>query len=394
MIPRLRPNLGLADYTALFKSAPIEAFEARFATLMGQEHAIAFSYGRSGLLFLLKALGLQNQEVICPAYSCVVVAHAIVLSDNRPVFIDSDMGGFNMDLEQAERAIKNGAKVIIATSIHGYPVDLDKLDALQKRYPDVIIIQDCAHSFAAQWQGRPVQQAGRAAIFGLNISKLMTSIFGGMVTTDDAALAQSLRALRDLEQKPVGYLKNWQRRAYLIAASTALHPLCFEWVCRIQKWGWIDRFTQYYDETLIDMPVDYTSAMASVEAAVGMAQCDRYPELIDHRRRIAHLYECELQDVDGLELPPIIDGATFSHYVPQVSEPDALLEKMAAKGIELGRLIDYCIPDMEAYAPYRSVDFDYPVTRALNQRVINLPLHVDERLAQRIALDLRQTLQT
>ena len=203
MIPRLRPSISGADIAAaILGRTSVQEFETSFATLMGQQHAVAFAYGRSGLILLLEVLGLKDAEIICPAYTCVVVAHAIVQSGNKPVFIDSENGGFNMDLDRAEAVIGPRTRALIATSIHGYPVDLDRLDTIRARNTGLIIIQDCAHSFAAKWKGRPVLREGHAAIFGLNISKSMTSIFGGMVTTDDADLARRLRSLRQQTLQP------------------------------------------------------------------------------------------------------------------------------------------------------------------------------------------------
>lgn len=108
MIPRLRPTLGWQELLAAWTPASSEdvaRFEAAFAELMGVMHAIAFPYGRTGLVILLETLGLKNREVICPAYTCVVVPHAIVYSGNEPVFIDSQDHDFNMNLDLAEAAI-------------------------------------------------------------------------------------------------------------------------------------------------------------------------------------------------------------------------------------------------------------------------------------------------
>src|SRR5690606_20933511 len=140
-----------------------------------------------------------------------------------------------MDLDLAEAAINAKTRVLLATSIHGYPVDLDRLADISRRHPHVLVIQDCAHSFAAEHRGRPVHTAGVAAVFGLNISKLITSIFAGMVTTDDAALAARLRALRDKRLTPVGWFRRWQQTAYLAAATGALTPTIFTAVDRIRR---------------------------------------------------------------------------------------------------------------------------------------------------------------
>ena len=144
---------------------------------MQQKHAIAFPYGRTALIVILKALGLKGKEVICPAYTCVVVAHAIVESGNIPVFIDSDKFDANMNLAQLPKSISERTGAIIATSIFGYPCNLELLDRLREDFgKDIPIIQDCAHSFGAEWKGRPVQKYGLCAFFGLNVSKLVTSI--------------------------------------------------------------------------------------------------------------------------------------------------------------------------------------------------------------------------
>ena len=108
MIPRLKPRLGLRELLAALlppRRGEVARFEADFAAHMGQRHAVAFPYGRTGLALLLEALGFKGREVICPAYTCVVVPHAVVVSGNEPVFVDSRPDDFNMDLGLAERAI-------------------------------------------------------------------------------------------------------------------------------------------------------------------------------------------------------------------------------------------------------------------------------------------------
>ena len=315
MIPRLKPTWGPLEVLAALRpprADDVARFEAAFAREMGQRHAVAFPYGRTGLMLLLEALGLRDREVICPAYTCVVVPHAVVYSGNRPVFVDSAPESFNMDLEQAEAAITQHTGALIATSIFGYPVDLDRLDALRRRHPNLCVIQDCAHSFAAEWQGRPVQREGVAAIFGLNISKLMTSIFGGMVTTDDDALAERLRELRAERLHPAGWGKGLRRLLYLFATMVAFWPPVFGLVNSLERSGLLDRFVRYYDAGRIDMPADYLQAMCNVEARVGAVQLGRYREIVRQRRDTAAWYDVHLRDIAGLELPP----GGGSHILP------------------------------------------------------------------------------
>jgi len=397
MIARLRPMLGWREFAALVTPpAPDEVrrFEREFAELMGRRHAVSFPYGRTGIALLLEAMGLRDREIICPTYTCVVVAHAIVTSGNEPVFLDSRDHDFNMNLALVPEAIGPKTGAIMATSIFGYPVDLDALDKIRAEHPGVAIIQDCAHSFSAAWRGRPVQREGTAAIFGLNISKLMTSIFGGMVTTDDDALAARLCDVRDRRLHRPGWTKAWLRRAYLAAIYPAFTGPVYGLTNRLERSGVLARFTQYYDEGVIDMPADHLEHMTPVEARVGRAQVRRFPEIVAHRRAIAAYYNDRLADVPGLRLPPEVDGATFSHYVPRVArgERAQILAHGLRHGVQLGELIEYSVADMAAYKDRPANRFDCPVAREMAETTINLPLWVSRRGAEKVARVLEEAM--
>ena len=99
MIPKLKPDLSWREISTLFKcnqEEDVTNFERAFAKLMDQRHGIFFPYGRTAQFVLLKALGIHGKEVICPAYTCVVVPHAIVTGGNEPVFVDCLPDSFNM----------------------------------------------------------------------------------------------------------------------------------------------------------------------------------------------------------------------------------------------------------------------------------------------------------
>ncbi len=385
MIPRLKPYLDWRELLAAFSwphQDDVGRFEQAFAAKMGQKYAIAFPYGRTGLMLLLEALGLKNKEIICPAYTCVVVPHAIVYSGNIPVFVDSQEDDFNMNLDFVPEAITDKTGAIIATSIFGYPVDLDKLDNIRRTYPHIYIIQDCAHSFAAEWKGRTVQKEGNASIFGMNISKLITSIFGGMVTTDDGELLEKLKALRDDRLKPASFAKSICRLLYLIAVYPTFWEPVYGLINRLERSGLLNFFVKYYDESVIDMPADYLEKMSPVEARVGQVQLEKYDAIVAHRRKMAALYHEHLQDISELLLPPLVEGATYSHYVPVVQGRDTVLQQALRKGIQLGWLIEYGIPEMKAYGGHLSTDFPNAAQYALT--TINLPLCEGIKVAREV----------
>lgn len=375
MIPRFEPPVALP---ALLKAlAPrggddLRSFEEAFARVTGQRRAVAFPYGRTALLALLTCLGLRQKEVVCPAYTCVVVPNAIVHSGNRPVFVDSQADG-NADLDAVEAAIGSQSSAFIATSIFGHPVDLERLAALRARHPQLPIIQDCAHSFICEWGGREVHRDGVAAIFGLNVSKTMTSIFGGMVTTNDEALAQQLEDFRSATITPASLLHLLKRIAYALAVLPAFWPPVFGWTDRLRRMGVLDRFTRYYSPGRIDMPADHLIAMTGFEARVGLGQTALLRQRIETRRHYDSFYRAALADHPALHWIERAVGSSVSHSAARVANKLAVRAAAATDGVELGEVIEYSVPDMQAYAPYLREGERFPVSAALARSTINLP---------------------
>lgn len=378
MIPKLKPCLGLAELLAslrLPQKDDVSRFETAFAREMRQKHAIAFPYGRTALIVILKALGLKGKEVICPAYTCVVVAHAIVESGNNPVFIDSKETDGNMDLKQLPKSISERTGAIIATSIFGHPCNLDLLDQFREDFGnDIPIIQDCAHSFGAEWKGRPVQQYGLCAFLGLNVSKMITSIFGGMVTTDDDDFAEKLRLVREEYMQPGSWLKSIRRLLYLLALyPTFWEPLYFlvAWLDRI---GALSYFTQYYMEDEITIPYDFREGMTGIEARVGKVQLKRYKEIVASRRKYASYYQERLKDLKSAQLFPLVDGATYSHILALVASRADAMKRASERGVQLGQVIEYSIPLMKAYRNSVNTEKNFPVSKRFSDCIINLPV--------------------
>lgn len=378
MIPRFKPQYGWPERLAalsLWRRGDVPRYERKFAARFECSHGVMFSHGRSGLYALLKVWGLQDAEVICPAYTCVVVPNAIVLSGNVPVFVDCAPGSFNMSLEGMEAAVTERTRVIVATHLFGYPMDVLAVQAIadeaQRRYGHkVYVVQDCAHSYGARWGGELVTRFGDAAIFGSNISKLINSIFGGVVTTNDPGTAAALREWRDTRLRKRGWIKELRRLAYFTAVSLAFNERVYRLVKWIERSGLIDRFVKYYEESKIDFPGDWDEAPAEIEARIGLAQLERYEEIVGQRRRNAKAIMERLGARSDIEFLPFDPGATYSHLVALVDDRAGWLEAYRAKGIELGILIEYVVPLMLAYGQRRG----FPVAESYMSRTVNFPV--------------------
>lgn len=385
MIPRFKPWLGWLEFLALFKpnKGAVEKFEKKFAKSFQAVDAVAFPYGRSAQWAFFKAMGVENAEIIMPAYTCSVVAHAVNLSGNTPRFVDIDLHDYNMNLDQAEAAINENTRAIIATHTFGYPQDLDRLEGMvqraEQRYGHKVwLMQDCCHAFSAEWKGRMIGTSGDVAVYALNISKMITSIFGGMLTFQDQALADKVRAWRDAHYKKASWIKAIQRRLYLLAVYATFHEKIYGLTWWLQEnTPLLNRFTKtYHLDNKIHFPPDYLDTMLDVEAAVGLKQLEKYIKIIEHRKERAKNYEENLPRRDGWVFPPIVDGATYSHYVVRVPEREPVMDEWASRGIQLGELIQYSIPLLPEYASNQLSKCDNSELASL--RTINFPMTLEK----------------
>ncbi len=380
MIPRFKPRIGKEELASLFRrnTGAVTRFEEAFADKFNAANAVVFPYGRSALWAFLQAVGMRNAEVIMPAYTCSVVAHAITLSGNRPVFVDIQLSDYNMDLARLEAAMTENTRAVVATHLFGYPQDIDKIEKIvhdaESRYGHKIwLIQDCAHSFGATWNGRLVGESGDTALYALNISKMITSIFGGVLTFQDPTLAQRVRDWRDAHFKRPGLFKSLMRRLYLIAVYVAFNETIYGFTWWLQeKTPFLNKLTKaYHLDNEIHFPPDHLDHMMNVEAAVGLVQLTKYDGIVATRRSVAEWYDKNLPRKPGWIFPPLVEGATYSHYVVRVPSREMVVNEYARKGVHLGELIQYSVPSLPEYGEKSSA---WPKAEVSSTSTVNFPL--------------------
>jgi perosamine synthetase len=378
LIPRLKPNYSFSDWLAvfnIFQKNSIEKYEQEFAKKFENNHGVMFQHGRSGIFALLRVWALKKDEVICPAYTCVVVPNAIVLSGNVPVFVDSSKDSFNMDLELLEQAITKNTRAIVATHIFGYPMDVLKIQELvekaEKKYGHKIyVIQDAAHSYGAKWQGELITKYGDATIFGSNISKIINSIFGGMVITNSKENFEKLKQWREENTKKMGISKEIKRFIYFLSINIAFNSYIYGFVNWLERMGALNKFVKYFKEDKIYFPDNWDQYPSNIEARVGLSQLKKYDYIIENRIKNAKNWIKKLKNKD-IEFKSDVDGSTYSHCVALVESRDEWLEKYRKKKTQLGILIEYSIPYMSAYKEYKKGE--YPVSLEYSKKSINFP---------------------
>lgn len=308
----------------------IEAFEAAMAELCGVKYAVALNSGTDALIFAMKGFGVgPGDEVITPPNSFLASTGAVVNIGATPVFVDVQPDQ-NIDPEKIEAAITPRTKVIMPVHLTGRIADMDPILDIAKRH-GLKVLEDAAQSIGSRYKGRVSGSLGDAAIFSTHPLKNLNAIGdGGVLTTDDADLAEKAKRLRN-------------------------H-------------GMVDRNTA--------VEFGYVSRMDTLQAAILHFRLQRLDGVTERRRRNADLYRAHLNP-DLVFFPPCRNEEfnTFHTFVIQVDHRDELQAHLAGKGI--GTAIHYPIPIhlQPAAADLGFGPGSFPVTERQAERILTLPVN-------------------
>lgn len=312
----------------------LERFEKEFATRCGVRAALATSNGTVALHLVLAAAGIgPGDEVIVPAMTYIATANAITYCGAKPVFVDVCPRTWCIDVDQVEANIGGRTRAVIAVDLYGHPADYDRLQALC-RAKDLLLVADAAESLGARLNGAPTGCLADATTFSFFGNKVVTSGEGGCITTSDEQLADRIRLLRNQGMD--------DRRRYFFPV------------------------------------VGYNYRLTNVAAALLCAQMERSEVMIMNRRRVIHLYETALADIELLTPQPtargIIPGPWMASFLVGGPGDTWMRDRLAAELERLGvetRPFFIPIPDLPPYQVHRAGE--YRVSRDLGMRGINLP---------------------
>lgn len=311
----------------------VELFEDSFAKFCGTSNAIACSTGTAALHLALLAIGIEpGDEVIVPALTFVATANAVRYCGATPVFVDSEAGSWNMDPVLVEKKITLRTKCIIAVHLYGLPADMGALSAIAQRHR-LLLVEDAAEAHGAEYRGRRTGSLADVAAFSFYGNKILTTGEGGMVTTDNGAIASQVRLFRGQGMDP-------SRRYWF--------PV-----------------------------VGYNYRMTNLVAAVGLGQVETAEFHLRRRREVWESYRTGLADIEGLSSQPELDETRHARWMVTLMldgssvRRDSVVADLDERGIET-RPVFYPVPDLP---PYVKSDGDaaYPVARDLHRRGFSLP---------------------
>jgi dTDP-4-amino-4,6-dideoxygalactose transaminase len=192
----------------------IDVFEAEFARVVGTGHAVAVCSGTAALHLALQLVGVERgDEVLCSTLTFIATANPILYLGAKPVFIDSDRTSWNMDpallCQALEQRAKQGKlpKAVVLVHLYGQSADIEPIQADCDRY-GVPLVEDAAEALGATYKGRPPGTFGKIGIYSFNGNKIITTSGGGMLVTEDGAIADKARFLATQARDPAPHYQH------------------------------------------------------------------------------------------------------------------------------------------------------------------------------------------
>lgn len=309
-------------------------FEEEFAAMCGVKHAVSVGSGTAAIQLSLLSAGLKaNDTILTSSLSFVATTNAFVAFGGVPAFADVIESEYTIDPSKISVAAET--KAIIPVHLYGHPCRMDEVNAIAEE-SSVLVLEDACQAHGAMYKGKRAGALGDIGCFSFYPTKNMhVGGDGGMVTTDDEEVANSVRKLRHCGRKG-----------------------------------------QYEHDA-----IGYTARLNSVNAAVGIEQLKMLEGWNEKRRAVAAKYHSKLKDIDGLRLPPRPSGdviPVYHLYAITTERRDELKAHLDGAGVQTG--VHYEIP-IHLQPIYRQM-FGYaegmlPVTERLCRQVLTLPIFPD-----------------
>ena len=174
------------------KGKEIEKLENEFKKYLGVKYAYSFNSGRSSLYAILKSLNLgDGSEILLQAFTCNAVPNPVLWAGLKPVYVDCNKDDFNINANDLENKITTKSRAVIVQHTFGLPADMDKIRAICAAH-NLILIEDCAHSLGAEYNGQKIGAHSKASFFSFSRDKIISSVYGGIATTNDDKIGESL----------------------------------------------------------------------------------------------------------------------------------------------------------------------------------------------------------
>lgn len=341
----------------LVQGPKVAEFEKSWSAFTGAKHSIAVTSCTTALHLSLAALGFgPGDEAIVPAFTWVATANVVEHLGGKVVFCDVDPMTFNINVSAIEAKITPRTKAILPVHLFGLPAEMDTIRQLAEKHK-LWVVEDAACGFGSYYRGKHVGLLGDTGCFSFHPRKAITTGEGGMVTTNDDALAEKIRRLRDHGAAMTDLQRHLGARPYLLAD----HP-----------------------------DAGYNQRMTDIQAALGVEQMKRADSIIAERRRLAARYDRAFASLDWLKTPAVVNETEHGYQsyacrfvpepvteqsIPVINEKrNAFMDRLQQAGVST-RPATHAVHMLTFYRDkYDLAREDFPNAWGANDCSISLPL--------------------
>ncbi len=348
--------------------------------------------GRVGLYGILKAIDIkEGDEVILPAFTCVVVSNAIIYLGAKPIYVDIDPQTYNIDISLIESKINSKTVAVIAQNTFGLSSDFDAINSICEKHK-IHVIEDCTHGFGGRYKNKPNGTLAKAAFYSSQWNKTFSTGIGGMTICNDPLLAKRLNAF-EAELEVPGVTEKNALWAQLFVKNKILTKSLYWTALKLYRYlaknNVITGSSQGLELEKPEMPKGFLKGMSTVQAKEGTRQMKLLDKNIKHRRQIAEIYHEALKTINITPpYEPVYGFHTFIKYAILVKDRTKFLALGEKYKIQLGDWFISPIHPIEKKFDLWLYNYgQFPVAEKISKHILNLPtdMSISIKEAHRIA---------
>lgn len=360
-------------------------YKEAIASVLGCNEERVFLYwkGRVALYAILKSLDLKKgDEVIIPAFTCVVVPNAIIYAGLKPVYVDISPATYNMDVNLIEKKITSRTKVIICQNTFGLSSDLESIILLAKKY-NLFTIEDCTHGFGGFYNGKPNGSYCDAAFFSTQWNKPFSTGIGGFLVVNNEMILDRLKTVEKQKIKPE-LIEKLLLNLLLVFRKYFINKYTQSFLVNVY------RFLSRYNLTVgsnrgeelnsINMPIDYYKDISRVQINKGIKSLRNIFQLNELRKKDAFQYTKYLKSKNKNHVEEnVFANHIFLKYPLLVKDRDVFFELAQKSNINLGDwFLSPLHPVRDKLDQWGLIRNEYPVASSMAEKIVNLPTDIPE----------------
>jgi len=357
-------------------------FKKKLGNYLGLPDSNIFLFwkGRVALYAILKALGVkEGDEVILPAFTCVVVANPIIYLGAKPVYIDISPDSYNVDIDKLKKAVTTKTKVILAQNTFGLAPELDEIMEFAKE-KNIFVVEDCAHGFGGYYKNKKNGTIADASFFSTQWNKPFSTGIGGIAVVKDVKIALKLSEI----EKNAVYPSVFERlflSLLIFLKEKLLFPAVYWQAIKfyrfLSKHNLIIGSSQGGELEKPVKPKLFLKLLAELQCKKGIKALSTIEENIRHRQKTANLFTQILKTLK-VDAPFVPDG--FSHsflkYPILVKDREKFFKKAEKTNVELGDWFVSPIHPIKKDFHFWGYDYGlFPISETLAKHIVNLPTH-------------------